>query len=67
MKILKSILSVFLIVLCVLSVLGFVWWGHPPDPLAASATGGRFILVLTLVGCLVGLWRLWAKDKASTA
>jgi len=67
MKLIKSILSFFMAALAVLTVWGFFWWGHPPEALAKSADGGRVILVLTLVACLVGLWRLWVPSREEPA
>lgn len=67
MQILKMILSGFLLVLCVMIVLGFLWWGQPPEKLASYATGGRVILAVTFAGCLVGLWELWRSGKVIRA
>lgn len=63
MKVIKLIITLFLVVLCVLCVLGFAWWGSPPEKLQASAAGGRMILGLTLVGCIGGLVRLWIGNE----
>jgi len=63
MQIVRLLISMFLVVLAVLSVCGFVWWGSPPEPLAGMANGGRLILGLGLVACLVGIWQLWSGGR----
>ena len=65
MKIAKLVITVFLVLLTLLSVEGLVWWSHPPEALQASASGGRFILGLSLIGCLGGLVRVWMRGPGT--
>ena len=62
MNTVKLLISALLVAIGILSVFGFVWWGHPPEKLAASANGGRLILSLVVIASSVGLWRLWKPE-----
>lgn len=59
MNIIRSLISLLIVALIVVSVYGIGWWSAPPDKLANYAMGGRVILgAMVLVGVL-GLFRLW--------
>ena len=56
MNLVRSIMSVFLVILLGVSVAGWIWAGGQPSP---TLEGARFVLALcglSAVGCLVVLW-----------
>ncbi|MGQ0552792.1 MAG: hypothetical protein ACT4PU_06185 [Planctomycetota bacterium] len=58
----RLLMSSFMVILIVASVLGIKWWGTDgPKPPPGD---GRPILVLGIVAGVVGLWFLW-KDGSS--
>jgi hypothetical protein len=67
MNVIRSLMSLLMLALIVISVLGVLWWEAPPDQLAHYTTGGKLTLgVLAVVGVL-GIWRLWAPPKSTDA
>ncbi len=66
MNIIRSLISVLILTLIVISVLGFVWWQDPPEKLAGYSLGGQAILAVLVLSGSVGLWRLWSPAGRST-
>ena len=56
MNLIRSIISVFLIILIGLTVAGWVWAGGQPSP---QMEGARFVLALCGLSSVGGLWLLW--------
>lgn len=61
MNLVRSIISVFLITLVVLSVAGWIWAGGQPSP---KLEGARFILAVCGIASLGSLWVLWGSKRA---
>jgi len=66
-NVLRSIISLLVTVLVVLSALGMVWWKQPPDKLSSYEQGGKLILGLLIVSGIAGLWVLWSPTKRKDA
>ena len=60
MNLIRSIISVFLLILFGLSIAGWVWAGGQPSP---KLEGARFVLALCGVAALGGLGLLWSARK----
>ena len=56
MNVVRSLMSVFLLILLALSVAGWNWAGGQPSP---QAEGARFVLVLCGLTAVGSLWLLW--------
>ncbi|MEZ5979681.1 MAG: hypothetical protein R3F34_15890 [Planctomycetota bacterium] len=69
MNLIRSLISILIVAIVVVSGYGIAWWSSPPAPLADSADGGRLILGLLMAASLLGLVRLWMppKEKANSA
>lgn len=67
MNVIRSLITVLILTLVVLSALGIVWWGDPPEKLSGYADGGRVILTILIAAGLFGVWRLWAPVRSSRA
>ncbi len=63
MNLIRSIISVFVAALVVLSVAGWIWAGGQPSP---RMEGSRFVLALCGLSSIGGLWLLW-KEKPAAA
>jgi len=63
--VIRLTITIFILVLCVLSVLGMVWWRTPPEPLHGYIDGGLIILGILLVSAAFGLWVLWKPVRGS--
>ncbi|MEZ6015985.1 MAG: hypothetical protein R3F49_12775 [Planctomycetota bacterium] len=60
MNVIRTLLSLLIICLVVISLLGIAWWQDPPAKLASYATGGQFALGALTIAGLAGVWQLWA-------
>ena len=60
----RSILSVFLVILVAVAVAGWVWAGNGQTPKNFSVEGARFVLALCGLGAGVALWLLWNVNPA---
>lgn len=56
MNLIRSIISVFLMILLALSIAGWIWAGGQPSPKMEGARVALAICGLSSVGCLVLLW-----------
>jgi|GEM_PF-4974707 len=63
MLIVRSLISLLIVTIVVLSGFGLVWWNEPPAQLAHYENGGKVILGLLILASLVGLGRLWTPPK----
>lgn len=64
MNLVRSVISVFLLILLAVSVAGWIWAGGQPSP---KLEGARFVLALcglASIGCLGLLWN--ARQPVST-
>jgi hypothetical protein len=62
MNTVRTLISVLIVAIAVLSILGIFWWNSPPEPVASYATGGQVILGILVASSVLGLWRLWAPS-----
>lgn len=56
MNLIRSVMSVFLVILVGVSVAGWIWAGGQPSP---QMEGARFVLALCALSALGCLWLLW--------
>lgn len=64
MNLIRSIISVFLVILAAVSVAGWIWAGNGQRPPNFSVAGARFVLALCGLGAVGGLWLLWNVNPA---
>lgn len=62
MNLIRSIISVFLVILFVLSVAGWIWAGGQPSP---KLEGARLVLALCGLSSIGGLALLWSAKAAA--
>lgn len=60
MNLVRSVISVFLLVLIAVSVAGWIWAGGQPSP---QKEGARLVHVLSGLGAVGGLGLLWAAKQ----
>lgn len=65
MNIIRSLISLLIVALIVISLFGIAWWQSPPEKLASYTRGGQVILGALATAGAFGLWRLWAPPKPS--
>jgi len=59
MNAIRSILSLFLVVVLILSVLGWRWSGGDSTPPGFNRAGARVVLVVAAVAAVGGIGVLW--------
>lgn len=64
MNLIRSLISVFLATLLVLSIAGWNWAGSQPSP---KSEGARTALVLCGLASLASLWALWTTKQSSVS
>lgn len=67
MTLVRTLISLLLVAVAVLSVFGIVWWSNPPEKLAGYETGGQVILAVLVACAAFGLWCLWAPERDAHA
>lgn len=61
MNLVRTVISIFVIVLFLISIAGWVWAGGQPSP---KMEGSRVVLAVCGLSSLGCLWLLWsAKDR----
>lgn len=63
MNLIRSVMSVFLVILLAVSIAGWIWAGNQP-PEKLNITGARIVLTLGGLAGLVCLWLLWNVNPA---
>jgi len=63
MNVIRSLISLLIVVLLYLGYIGMRWWDAPPEKLADSAGAAKVILVILMLSGVVGLVRLWAPAR----
>jgi hypothetical protein len=62
MNLIRSIMSVFLLALLVLSVAGWIWAGGQPSP---KMEGARLVLALCGLSAIGCMWLLWTAKPGA--
>lgn len=63
MNLVRSVISIFVVTLVVLSVAGWMWAGGQP---AEKMIGARVALTLCSLASLGSLWVMWREKPASS-
>jgi hypothetical protein len=63
MNLIRSIISVAMLILLALSIAGWVWAGGQPSP---KKQGARFVLALCGVSAVGGMGLLWSAKQPQT-
>lgn len=63
MNLVRSVISVFLVILLAVCTAGWIWAGNQP-PEKLNISGARFVLALGALAGLGCLWLLWNVNPA---
>jgi hypothetical protein len=64
MNVIRSLMSVFLVILLALSIAGWIWAGGQPSP---QSEGARLVLVLCGLTAVGSLWLLWTAKRPTAS
>ena len=62
MNFIRSLISIFMLILLAVSIAGWIWAGGQPSP---KQEGARFVLALCGLSSLGGLTLLWKAKQTS--